>query len=142
MRVKHLAPIVMALMVVPGATAQAKSAAACDPHNAKKPCLMPFPNDARLTVRDKATDTGRRVRIPQAATPANKDGVRIDVREYNRNDGFSPGQTLVARVKGIKASKLPPVTDLRKSQRKDASVVVLDAKTGKRQLIWAELDSD
>ncbi len=139
MRIRRLAPLVAVLVALPG-TAQAQSSAACDPHDPSTPCLMPFPNDARLTVRDKRTDTGLRVRLPQAAMPANKDGRRIDVREYNRNDGFSPGQTLVARVPGIDERRLPPLTDLRRSQRRDASVVVVDARTGRRHLLWAELD--
>jgi hypothetical protein len=139
MRVKLVAPLVMAVVAVPG-TAGAQSST-CDPHDTSRPCLMPFPNDARLTVRDAKTDTGLRVRLPQAAMPANKDGSRIEAREYNRNDGFSPGQTLVARIKGVDPKRLPPLTDLRRSLRRDASIVVIDARTGKRQLLWAELDS-
>ena len=47
--------------------------------------------------------------------PANKAGKRITVGDYNRQDGFSPGQTIVVRVKGLhtqqafKRSKLVPL---------------------------------
>lgn len=140
MRVKHLAVAVAGMALALPQAAQAAGSTSCDGYDASKPCLMPFPNDARLTVADRKTDTGRRVHLPQSAMPANKDGKRIAAREYNRNDGFSPGQTLVAQVSGVDERKLPPITDLRKSLAKDASVVVIDAKTGERQLLWAELD--
>ena len=60
---------------------------------------MPFPNDMNLTVRDRKSPTGLRVRLPAGAMPANKAGRRIAVAEYNRQDGFSPGQTIVVRVR-------------------------------------------
>ena len=39
----------------------------------------------------RGTPTGRRLALAARAMPANKDGVRIDPREWNRADGFSPG---------------------------------------------------
>ena len=62
---------------------------------------MPFPNDMNLTVRDRKSPTGLRVRLPAGAMPANKAGRRIAVAQYNRQDGFSPGQTIVVRVPGL-----------------------------------------
>mgnify|MGYP006174404665 CR=1 FL=1 len=56
---------------------------------------MPFPNDMNLTVLDRSTPTQRRVKLPRAAMIRNKDGVTADPAEWNRADGFSPGQTLV-----------------------------------------------
>ena len=50
--------------------------------------------------------------------PANKDGRRIAVADYNRQDGFSPGQTIVVRVPGLTTqraftrSRLVPLSDL------------------------------
>ena len=35
-----------------------------------------------------------------------------------------------------------PVTDLARTYDRDQPVVVIDARTGRRQLIWAELDSN
>ena len=115
---------------------------------ASRACLMPFPNDMNLTVRDKKSPTGLRVHLPAKAMPANKSGKRITTGEYNRQDGFSPGQTIVVNVKGLHTqkafnrSKLVPLDDLGRSFAKRAGVVVINAKTRKRQLIYAELDAN
>ena len=109
---------------------------------------MPFPNDMNLTVKDRKSPTGLRLHLPAKAMPANKDGKRITVAEYNRQDGFSPGQSIVVRVKGLntasafKRSRLVPLGDLGQSFAKRAGVVVINARTGKRQLIYAELDAN
>ena len=109
---------------------------------------MPFPNDMNLTVKDRKSPTGLRVHLPARAMPANKDGKRITVAEYNRQDGFSPGQSIVVRVKGLNTaraftrSRLVPLGDLGRSFAKRAGVVVINARTRKRQLIYAELDAN
>ncbi|HEV2999451.1 MAG TPA: hypothetical protein VGW75_01835 [Solirubrobacteraceae bacterium] len=127
------------------APAAASSQTHCDPFGARA-CLMPFPNDMNLTVRDSASPTGLRVRLPRAALPANKDGVRPDPAEWNRADGFSPNQPIVVRVPGLdspralRRSGLTPVTDLGRSRARRASLVILDARTRRRQLAWAEVD--
>ena len=74
-------------------------AATCDPIGGGQ-CLLPFPNDY-FTKRDAGTPTGRRLALPRDAMPANKDGVRIDPREWNRADGFSPGQQITVRIPGL-----------------------------------------
>src|SRR6266508_3770819 len=112
-----------------------------------KPSLLPWPNDA-LTKRDKTTDTGRRLNLPKAAMPRNKDGVPIDPTDMNRADGFSPGSMMIVKVPGLdnpaalSASNLPGLANLSASLRKSSPVVVFNARTGKRQLVWAELDSN
>ena len=58
-------------------------------------CLLPFPSDA-YTVPDASTATGRRVAFKPEWMPANGSGKGIDPVEWNRNDGFSPGQAVVA----------------------------------------------
>ena len=63
-------------------------------------CLLPFPSD-RLTVADAATATGRRVSLKREWMPANVGGTKVDPTEWNRNDGFSPGQAGLVRVPGI-----------------------------------------
>ncbi len=86
--------------------------------------------------------------LPAKAMPANKSGKRITTGDYNRQDGFSPGQTIVVNVKGLHTqkafnrSKLVPLEDLGRSFAKRAGVVVINAKTRKRQLIYAELDAN
>ena len=119
-------------------------AAACDPIGAGQ-CLLPFPNDHFTERAD--TPTGRRLALPRAAMPANKDGVRIDPREWNRADGFSPGQQITVRVPGLDSrraferSGIAPITDIGQSLARRQPVVLIDARTGRRQPYWAELDS-
>jgi hypothetical protein len=62
--------------------------------------MLPFPNDF-FTERDAGTPTGRRLALRRAAMPASEDGVRIDPREWNRADGFSPGQQITVRIPGL-----------------------------------------
>ena len=107
---------------------------------------VPFPNDV-FTVADPHTPTGRRVHFIQAAMPANAKGVHIDPHAWNWSDGFSPGSTLVVHIPGLdnaaafRRSKLVPITDMARAFDRDQAVVVIDAKTGARQPIWAEVDA-
>jgi hypothetical protein len=109
--------------------------------------LLPWPNDA-LTVRDKSTDTGRRLNLPRDGMPRNAGGVPIDPTDMNRADGFSPGSMLIAKVPGLdneaafELSRLPSLRDIASSLRKRSPIVVLKARTGKRHPVWAELDSN
>jgi hypothetical protein len=120
-------------------------AATCDPIGGGQ-CLLPFPND-NFTKRDARTPTGRRLALPRAAMPANKDGVRIDPREWNRADGFSPGQQITVRIPGLddaralRRSGIAPVTDIERSLARRQPVVLIDARSGRRVPFWAELDS-
>ena len=115
--------------------------------SAKQPSLLPWPNDA-LTKRDKTTDTGRRLNLPTAAMPRNKDGVPIDPTDMNRADGFSPGSMIVVKIPGLdnaaalQRSHLPSLANLAASLGKHSPVVVFNARTGKRHPVWAELDSN
>ena len=108
-------------------------------------CLTPFPNDW-FTVADASTATGRRVNLNRASMPANKNGVRIDPAGQNRSDGFSPGQGIVVHVPGLDTPEAlaqtgaVPVTDLARTYDEDQPVVLIDAATGRRQLLFAELD--
>jgi hypothetical protein len=143
--------IACAAVVVAGLAGSATAAAAtpaadCQPF-AKKPCLLPFPNDL-FTKRDRSSATGRRVHLPPGAMPANIVGSQIKVAEYDRNDGFSPGSAIVVRVPGLdnprafKKTNPVPLTDMSTAFKKKAPIVLIDARTRKRQLIWAELDSN
>jgi hypothetical protein len=138
-------PVAVLALLVLAAPASASRQTECDPFGSRA-CVMPFPNDMNLTVRDASSETGRRIRIPRSALPANKDGVRPDPAEWNRNDGFSPNMPMVVRVPGltspraVRRSGITPVNDLARYKRKRASLVLIDAKTRRRQLVWGEVD--
>ncbi len=73
-------------------------------------CMFPWPSSA-FTVEDDSTVTGRRVNLNPASLPANKQGVRVDPTQWNRNDGFSPSQMILAQVPGVDLAKTgaPPI---------------------------------
>ena len=79
--------------------------------------------------------------------PRNSGGKPIRARDFNYSDGFSPGQTIVTRVPGLDTPKAfrrtgaVPVTDMSRSFERRQPVVVINARTRRRQLIWAELDA-
>ncbi len=142
-----LTAALIALLIPLGAQAQgAKPSKRCD-FTDPAVCLYPWPNDL-FTKKSKATVTGRRLNLSRKSMPANKDGVRIDPTDQNRADGFSPGSMLVTKVLGlttplaVERSKLPPIGDMSKSLAPRSPVVVINARTGERHLVWAEIDSN
>lgn len=108
-------------------------------------CLFPFPNDF-FTVEDSSTDTGRRVRFSPLAMPANVFGKPIDPTDWNRADGFSPGQLIVTKVPGLDTPEAfartgaVPIIDIGRYLDPDQPVVVIDAETLERHPIWSEID--
>jgi hypothetical protein len=106
----------------------------CDPLD-KAACLLPWPNDYFRK--------GGRLALTNAQMPHSTDGKPIQARDYNRSDGFSPGQIIVTLVPGLdlRRTGAAPVTDIGRSLKPRQAIVVLDAKTGKRQLIWSELNA-
>ena len=110
-------------------------------------CQFPWPNDY-FTKRDRSTDTGLRLALTKSAMPRNKNGKPIDPTDMNRADGFSPGSAMLVKVPGldtpaaVRRSKLPPLTNLSRGLAKRSPVVVINARTGKRHPIWAEIDSN
>src|SRR3954451_4789921 len=134
--------VLLAAAATPAATAHA--AAPCDDLDSSV-CLYPWPNDL-FTKADSTTDTGRRLDLPLTGMPKNVARKPIDPTERHRNDGFSTGSLIVTRVDGLDsqaafdASGLVPITDPARSFDADQPAVVIDAKTGKRQMIWSELE--
>ena len=110
-------------------------------------CLLPFPNDA-FTRKDRHTATGLRLALGPKQTPRNADGVAIDPTDLNRMDGFSPGSVVLTKVPGLATpgalARTNPVglARLGAYARRYAPVLLLDARTGERQPIWVELDSN
>jgi hypothetical protein len=113
---------------------------ACDFLDPAK-CLYPFPNDY-FTVRDRSTDTGRRVELAADSMPRNAAGVAVDPAEWNRNDGFSPGSPVITFIPGLDLERTGAAaeTDIGRSLRAMAPIVLLDATSGRRVPHWAELD--
>lgn len=113
----------------------------CDPIDPAG-CLLPFPNDW-FTVADAGTPTGRRVNMSRLAMPRNVAQLPIDPREWNRNDGFSPGSVLIVRVPGVDLARsgAAPITDIERSLAPDAPIVLIDTRTGERAPYFAELDA-
>jgi hypothetical protein len=106
----------------------------CDPLDPAQ-CLLPWPND-------HFRKDGR-LALTNAMMPRSRDGTPIEARDYNRSDGFSPGQIIVTLVPGLdlRRSGAAPVTDMGRSLRRRQPIVVIDARTLRRQLIWSELDA-
>jgi len=114
--------------------------AECDPLVPER-CLLPFPNDYS-TVADASTHTRRRVHFEPDALPKNTAGTPLDAAELGRSDGFSPGSALILWMPTVDLaqSSAPALTDIGRSLEADSPIVVIDAKTGRRWPLWAELD--
>ena len=128
-----------------GATCQIDCTCPCDFLDTGD-CLFPFPSDY-LTIADPTTDTGRRVHFHNAGMPVNipaNGGVPIESSDYNLNDGFSPGASIITRVPNVDlaVTGAPPITDIESSQNANAPIVVVNATTLAHHSIWAEIDAN
>lgn len=135
----------LCLALLPGVPATATAVTAgegCDPVDPAA-CLLPFPNDY-FTKPDPRTATGLRVNLPLSGMPRNVLGLPVDPREWNRNDGFSPGSMLLTHVPGLDLARTgaAPVTDMARSLAADAPIVLIDTRTGRRHPYWAEVDAN
>ena len=67
----------------------------------------------------------------------------LDVTEWNRNDGFSPGSPIIVNAVGVDLDRsgLPQIGDIGASTGDDSASVLLDMETGERLAHWAELDA-
>ena len=110
-------------------------------------CLFPWPSD-HYTVDDASASTGRRVNLSIDSSPANAHGVHIDPSGINQSDGFSPGESIVTRIPGLdnptafQKTGAVLLTDMDQAFAPNQPIVLIDASTGQRQLIWSELDSN
>ena len=86
----------MVLAAAAPAGAAPKPSRACDFFD-KSVCLQPWPNDYFMKHG--------RIAIKRKAMPADKDGKHIDPAAWKRNDGFSPGQTILTHVRGLDNDK-------------------------------------
>ena len=155
MRIRVALLFLLALLIAAPASALARHVppeqtgrSAVDGCDALDPavCMLPFPNDY-FTRADPTTPTGRLLDFNLLGMPRNKAGKPIDPTDWNRSDGFSPGSLIVTKIPQIqtpaalKATGAVPITDLARTYDPGAPIVLLDADTGKRALIWTEIDS-
>jgi hypothetical protein len=110
-------------------------------------CLQPFPNDYFAT-NASSTPTGKRLNLNRESMPANTSGVHIDPTDMNRADGFSPGNKIIVKIPEVETpaafenSGMVPVDDLQAYEDPNQAVIVINAETGERHPIWAELDAN
>ncbi|MDX1497766.1 MAG: hypothetical protein R3352_09435, partial [Salinisphaeraceae bacterium] len=109
-------------------------------------CLYPFPNDF-YTREDAGTVTGKRINLNILAMPRNTAGKPIDPTEWNRNDGYSPGQMIMAYVPGLDHERTGAVrlADVSDSLQPGTPVQVFEVgEDGSLtpHLIWSEMDSN
>jgi hypothetical protein len=122
------------------------AAFACDPLDPAA-CLYPWPND-HFTRADPTSPTGKRLALRDEWMPRNRLGKPVSAAPYNWSDGFSPGNMIVTKVPGLETPKAfaktgaVPITDIERSFDDDQPIVVINARTLERQLIWSELDAN
>src|SRR4051794_12482366 len=103
-------------------------------------CLLPFPNDAFRKDGQLA--------LRSSQMPRNAKSKAIDAIGWRGLDGFSPGSVILTKVPGLdtdaglKRTGAVSLSDLSTYTDKDAPVLVIDEKTGRRWPIWAELDDN
>jgi hypothetical protein len=135
-------------LLMPSINAAARG---CDPLDAAN-CMYPFPSNFFTTAAPVGYgQTGLRVNFNPLGMPRNIVGKPIDPSEWNRNDGFSPGQLIMTYVEGLdlEATGAVPLTNLGRYTEGSAPVIVYDYGTSAaplndpiRHSVWAEMDSN
>ena len=116
----------------------------CDPLDPTV-CMQPWPNDY-FTKADASTDTGRRLDLHSDQMPSNTSGTPVDPTDFNRADGFSPGNLITLKIPQVSTQTafdntgFVSIIDPGAYADADQPAVVIDADTGDRQPIFAELD--
>ena len=136
---------VLAVGVVPVA---APAATSCN-GVPKRGCLLPFPNDYAQTKRDASTPTERRVALSQRSAHARE-------RQGRRRSTRASGTATTASARASRSwctsrssrtqaqfarSGIVPVNDLAKYRSAAQPLLLLDERTGQRQIVWGELDA-
>lgn len=110
----------------------------CDPVDETR-CALPFPSTYNM-VQDDSQDSGWKVAFGDAALPANQDGVQMHPTYWNEKDGFSTLTPLLTWFEDLDPSNLPGHDDLGASVADGSPVVLINAETGERAPVFAELD--
>jgi hypothetical protein len=150
-RVTALATVALLSLCLLAASARAATpgtSTSCQPYTST-PCLFPFP-DNRLTKPAKGSATGIQLNLPQAAMPVNNatPPAQISTAPYDQNDGFSPGSAILLHIpqldtqKALTKTKAVGLLKMSAYTAKKAPIMVIDEKTGKRQMIYTQLDAN
>ncbi|WP_372810215.1 neutral/alkaline non-lysosomal ceramidase N-terminal domain-containing protein, partial [Litorivivens sp.] len=148
-------PVNDAPLLIESARASVQGCDVLDPAH----CLLPFPSDQFTVAANPGSPqsasnggTDRRVNFSPLAMPRNIAGKPIDPTEWNRNDGFSPGQMILTYVPDLATVNdqngkplgpiegAVPITRLADYRLDNAPVVVINTETGERHPVWAEID--
>src|SRR5687768_14934938 len=136
-----IAAVIAAFLLVP-----AGAAFACDPLDPAA-CLYPWPND-HFTRADATSPTGKRLALRDDWTPRDRLGKPVSSAPYNWSDGVSLGNMIVTKVPGLDTpaalarTGAVPITDIERSFDPAQPIVVINARTLERHLIWSELDAN
>ena len=104
-------------------------------------CITPWPSSI-YEVDDPATETKRRVDIPEGALPTNYDAVELSPEIFNQQDGFSyAAPPMIAFESGIDGSNLVDFKHYADSLTEASPTVLIDMSTGELVPHFAELDS-
>ncbi len=137
-------------VILHAAQAQVQGCDMLDPAH----CLFPFPSNQFTSLANAGSvqssergGSGRKVNFNILGMPRNTAGKPIDPSEWNRNDGFSPGQMITTFVPDLAANEdgtvpgAPRLSHLSESlDLNNSAVLVLDAETGEPHPVWAEID--
>lgn len=119
-----------------GLTARAYSD--CDPISYDY-CALPYPSMYYMRP-DAASPTGYRVHLGETTLPATHQGYQPSPVYLNELDGFSPMGPLLAQFPDMVLDGVPGHANIADSVADGSPIVLIDAETGERQPIWAELD--
>jgi hypothetical protein len=127
----------------PAASPDAGVAPGCNPIVGGD-CLTPFPSSFHMTP-DPTSATGVRVSLRADELPISRAMVTLDPTRFNRRDGFSPSSSFfVYFPAGVDPANLPDQSNagLAASILPSSTVQIIDATTGERVPLFAELDAN
>ncbi|MDE3132286.1 MAG: hypothetical protein KGL16_14140 [Acidobacteriota bacterium] len=135
----------LGLSLLSAPVARANTSTTCQPYTSA-PCLLPFP-DNRLTKPSKQSITGLALNLPQAAMPISVAGTALSAAPYDQNDGFSPGSAILLHIAqldtqpALNRTHAVGLLNMSAYRARNAPIVVIDERTHRRQMIYAQLDA-
>ncbi len=110
----------------------------CDPISYDY-CSLPYPSSFYLR-EDESSATGFRVHLGATTLPPTYQGHQPLPDLWNELDGFSPMGPILARFPNLALTGIPSHDAIADSLLDGAKIVLLDAESGERMPLWAELD--